>query len=55
MMSLTEIVITGAIYFILVIWLFGYDPSSVLTWFFVAGFIIKYMAEFSRRRKTKEN
>jgi hypothetical protein len=55
MMSLTEIAITGAIHFILVVWLFGCDPSSVLTWFFVAGFAIKYTAEFLRRRKAKQN
>ena len=54
MMSLTEIIITGAIYFILVIWLFGFDPSNVLVGFFVGGFVIKFGVEWYRRRGVKK-
>lgn len=54
-MSLTEIVISGAIYFILVIWVFRFEPSNVLLGFFVGGFVVKGGVEWYRRERIKKH
>lgn len=49
-MNLTEIIISGAIYFIFVIWLFRIQPTIIVIAFFVGGFIVKFRAEHIKNR-----
>lgn len=50
-MGLTEIAITGAIYFILIVWLFGFEPTTVVGLFFAGGFIIKLITQYIKIRR----
>jgi hypothetical protein len=52
-MGLTEIAITGAIYFILIVWLFGFEPTFVVGLFFAGGFIIKLITQWIKMRRTR--